>query len=79
MCRPVATEADWTDLRGMVVLPGADDTAPATLWWISSTGVHTASLAPVAEDGGASPSPSGSAAASPAASPGKTAKPSPKS
>ena len=76
--RPLASEAAWTDLRGMVVLAGADDTAPATLWWISGTAVHSATLAPAADDGGASPAPSGSEAASPATSPGTTAKPSPK-
>ena len=68
-------DTGWNDLQGMVVLPGADTTAPATLWWISGTGLHTATLAP-AEDGGASPGPSGSAPASPSASPAKaTAKP----
>ncbi len=77
--RPAGTEAAWTDLRGMVVLPGADDTAPPTLWWISSTGVHSATLAPAPADGSASPSPSGSPAASPAASQGRTPKPTPKS
>ena len=34
----------WRDLRDMVVLPGADDEAPATAWWISSTGLHSAVL-----------------------------------
>ena len=34
----------WRDLRDMVVLPGADEEAPATAWWISSTGLHSAVL-----------------------------------
>ncbi len=34
----------WSDLQGMAVLPAADAEAPATLWWISSTGLHSALL-----------------------------------
>ncbi len=79
--RPVGDVNPWTDLQGMVVLPGADPTAPPTLWWISGAAIHSALLV-AAPDGstpgaspGASSAPSGSA---PAASPGKTAAPSTK-
>jgi hypothetical protein len=77
--RPAAGSAPWTDLRGMVVLPGADDSAPATLWWISSTGLYSAVLESALPDGGPSASPGASPEATPEASPGasprRTAKP----
>ncbi len=69
--RPAAGEEPWTDLLGMVVLPGVDPTSPATMWWISATGLHTTTL----EDAGAAPSPSASTEASPTAAPTKTTKP----
>lgn len=56
----------WTDLRGFVVLPAPEADAPSTMWWVSSTGVHSVLLQDAAEPG-ASPSPSGDA--SPSASP----------
>ena len=77
--RPAGDANPWTDLRGMVVLPGPDATAPATLWWISATELHSA-LLEAAPDGaspspGASGLPSGSPSGSPTASSGKTAAP----
>lgn len=74
----------WSDLQAMYVLPGADDASPATVWWISSTGLHTTLLEPVADPNAtpaptASPSPSPTPKASPAKTPKprKTPKPSP--
>jgi hypothetical protein len=64
----------WRDLRDMVVLPGADDEAPATVWWISSSGLHSAVLTR-AEGPAATPTPSPSASATPAPKPTKTPKP----
>ena len=64
----------WRDLRDMVVLPGADEEAPATVWWISSTGLHSAVLTP-AEGPAATPTPAPTATASPTPKPGKTPKP----
>jgi hypothetical protein len=58
----------WSDLQGMVVLPGPDVSTPSTLWWVSSTGLHTATLQAAPDTTGASPSPSGSG--SPSGSPG---------
>ena len=34
----------WSELRDMVVLPGADDESPATAWWISGNALHSAVL-----------------------------------
>jgi hypothetical protein len=64
----------WAGLRDFVVLPGADAEAPATVWWISDSGLHTAVLEQV-EAPVASPGPSGGPAASPAAT--KTPRPKP--
>jgi hypothetical protein len=64
-------DAGWSDLQGMVVLPGADAEAPSTLWWISSTGLHSAVLEAAPEAPSASPSASPSIA--PSASPAKAA------
>ena len=61
----------WDDLRGFVVLPAPDTESPATMWWISETGLHSAVLQQV-DDAAASPSPSESAVPS---APAKTAKP----
>ena len=71
--RPADGDEPWTNLLGMVVLPAADPTSPPTMWWISSTGLHTTTL----EDATASatPSPTASAADSSAPSPDKTTKP----
>ncbi|MCJ7709260.1 MAG: hypothetical protein MUQ32_00355, partial [Chloroflexi bacterium] len=44
----------WVGLKGMAVLPAPDETSPATLWWISSTGLHSAPLE-AAPDGSAAP------------------------
>ena len=66
----------WADLRGMLVIPGADEEAPATLWWASSTGLHSAVLAPEAGGPGASPTASPEpSASSDATTPTPTKKP----
>jgi hypothetical protein len=69
----------WEDLRGFVVLPSADAESPPTLWWISSTGLHTATLEAVPDVPVASPtapaSPQASPEASPTRKPAKTPKP----
>jgi hypothetical protein len=57
----------WRGLRDMLVLPATDATAAPTLWWISSTGLHAASLEAVPDE--PAPSPSASASASPEATP----------
>jgi hypothetical protein len=64
----------WRDLRDMVVLPGADSEAPATAWWISSNGLHSAVLTP-AEGPAATPTPAPTATPAPTPKPAKTAKP----
>ena len=63
---------DWKDLRGLYVLPGAAD-GPATLVWLSKTGLHQAVLEAVDDAPSASPSPSPSP--SPTATPKPTKKP----
>ncbi len=63
---------DWAGLTGMTVTVAPDETVPATLWWTSATGLHTASLA-AAPDASASPSPS--ASARPSRAPAKTPRP----
>ena len=60
----------WRGLKDMVVLPATDETTAPTLWWISSTGLHVASLEAVPDE--AAPSPSASASASPEATPAPT-------
>jgi hypothetical protein len=76
--RPVTGADTWADLRGMVVLPPADTTAPSTMWWISSTGLHS-SILEAAPEPSASPSASATPEATPSPSPtrkpGKTPKP----
>ena len=71
--RPADGEEPWSDLLGMVVLPGADPTTPPTMWWISSTGLHTTTLEDATAT--ATPSPTASAADSSAPSPDGTTKP----
>jgi hypothetical protein len=57
---------DWTDLRSMYVVPGAEG-QPATLVWMSRDGVNQSILTAVPDDGSvASPAPSGSPSAAPA-------------
>ncbi|HYO43476.1 MAG TPA: hypothetical protein VES19_09800 [Candidatus Limnocylindrales bacterium] len=68
----------WKDLQGMVVMPGPDEDAPATAWWISSTGLHSAVL--VKAEGPAatqppSPTPTASAPPTKTPKPRKTPKP----
>jgi hypothetical protein len=57
---------DWSDVRGLYVVPGVED-APATAVWLSKSGVHQALLARAPEPA-ASPAPSGSGAPSGGAS-----------
>ena len=42
----------WKDLRGMYVIPGAED-VPATLVWLAPGAIHQASLLAVPDDGSA--------------------------
>jgi hypothetical protein len=62
----------WQDVRAMYVIPGVEE-APATLVWLSASGVHQSVLAAVEDgspDASGSPAPSGAApSGSPAASP----------
>ena len=53
----------WAGLRGMVVLPGADATSPATLWWISDSGLSSAVLQAAPDGTSASPTPTPTATA----------------
>jgi hypothetical protein len=64
----------WRDLRGMVVIPGADPESPATLWWISGTGLHSVTLEDV-PDVAPTPTPAATAPVSPEPSPKPTKKP----
>jgi hypothetical protein len=66
----LAEGTDWSDLRGMYVLQGAEE-QPATLVWLSAGGIHQAVLAAAPEDG--EPGPSGSPAPSGAAPSGSAA------
>jgi hypothetical protein len=60
----LAEGTDWSDIRGMYVLQGAEE-QPATIVWLSASGIHQAVLAAAPEDGepGASGSPAPSGAA----------------
>jgi hypothetical protein len=69
-------DGGWSGLKGMTVMVSPDATVPATMWWISDSGLHTASLVAVPDASTASPSPS--ASAPPSAAPRKTSKPAPK-
>jgi hypothetical protein len=71
--RPVGDDDAWADLQGFVVLPAAEADAPSTMWWISSTGLHSTLLQAVDEASGPGSSPGASPDASPSLSP--TAKP----
>lgn len=62
---------DWADVRGLVVVGGAEG-EPPTLWWVDRERLMTAVLAPAAERSGASPSAS---PVSPSAAPGAGASP----
>jgi hypothetical protein len=64
----------WSGLKDLVVLPGADDDAPATAWWISGDGLHSAPLVR-AEGPAATPTPSPTPTAAPTKKPAKTPKP----
>ncbi len=63
----------WAGLKGMTVTVPPVETAPAVLWWISATGLHSAPLEAAPDGSSASPSPSASAEAS--AAPTKAPKP----
>jgi len=63
----------WVGLRGMTVMAPPDETAPATLWWITDTGLHSALLEAAPDGSSASPSPS--ASAEPSAAPTRAPKP----
>jgi len=75
--RPAPGEASWADLRSFLVIPGAGDDVPATLWWVDKNAFHSAilqgseqsaaSASPSSSPGG-SRAPSASARASSAAS-----------
>jgi hypothetical protein len=67
---------DWTDLRGMYIVPGAEG-QPATLIWMSRDGVNQAILVAVPDDEPlASPAASsGPSKAPPKATPKPTKKP----
>ncbi len=64
--------SDWQDLRGLYVLPGVED-GPATLVWLSKSGLHQAVLEAASTDPSASPSPTPTP--SPTATPKPTKKP----
>lgn len=72
--RLAAGDEGWADLRDMVVLPAPEADAPATVWWVSKSALHSA-LLEAAPDVVPGPSPSSSAPASPRATPKKTPKP----
>lgn len=64
---------DWSDMRGMYVVDGAEDT-PDTLVWLSRDGVHQSILIAVPDEApAASPSPSAAPEASPTKKPTKKA------
>ena len=70
-------DESWRDLRDIVVLPATDDTTAPVLWWISSTGLHSANLAAVPDEPApsASASPEPTPVASPTKKPRRTPKP----
>jgi hypothetical protein len=72
--RPAGGDDAWEDLRGFTVLPAAEADAPATMWWISGTGLHSTLLEAVAD---VLPSPSPSGEASPDTTPKATKTPKP--
>jgi hypothetical protein len=57
---PAGDPDAWEGLRGLVVLPPPEADAPSTMWWISSTGLHSALLEAVSATGGPSASPGSS-------------------
>lgn len=61
--------AGWEDLRGMYVVLGAEEGAPATLVWATRDGVFSSILEAVPDRPPPSPSPSAAASGSPAGSP----------
>jgi hypothetical protein len=72
--RLAGSDPAWQDLEGMVIMPGADADAPATMWWIDSGALHTSTLVEAAEPGPTA-SPSASPTAEPTATPKPTKKP----
>jgi len=71
----VGDDGAWAGLTGMTVLPATDETTPATLWWISGTGLHSAPLEAAPDRSSASPSPSPSVEPSSTLKPTRTPKP----
>ena len=69
--RLAGEDPGWEGLRGFTVLPAPDADAPATMWWISDTGLHSVLLQQV-EGAAASPAPSENVSPS---APAKTPKP----
>jgi hypothetical protein len=66
---------DWSDLRGMYVISGAEG-EPDTLVWLSGDGVHQAILVEVPDTApAATPSPTPTPDAKPTKKPGKSPKP----
>jgi hypothetical protein len=55
--RLAAGDDAWEDLRAFVVVPASDPEAPATMWWISDTSLHSVLLEAVPDEPGASASP----------------------
>jgi hypothetical protein len=65
---------DWTDIRGMYVLPGVAD-QPDTLVWASANAIRDAVLEAVVAVASPSPAASGEGGPAPAGSPGQAAAP----
>jgi hypothetical protein len=61
-----ADSTDWTDIRGMYVLPGVAD-QPDTLVWASANAIHDAVLEAVVTTASPAPGASGASPAAPAA------------
>jgi len=62
---------DWSDLRGMYIIPGSSD-GPSTLVWLSSNGVNQAILVAVPDTAQpATAGPSASPSLPPSSSPAK--------
>jgi hypothetical protein len=75
--RPAGDTNPWEDLQGFVVLPAPDADAPSSMWWITSTGLHSSLLEAVAADATPSPGASGEASPGPDASTKPDATPKP--
>lgn len=67
--RLVGDDPAWSDVRGMVVIPGKEG-EPSLLWWVDRERLMTAVLEPVSAAAGASASPGPSGTSGGTASPG---------